>query len=122
MRANDQGERQGRASKPTRVSSRFPAARPRRRRADLGGHARRAANPTVPTGPEPALSGPPGIVELVVEHTALRPLDGAQLRSACPFCESTAFGMRPEPLGTFHCFRCGEAGDRVRFATKITGR
>ena len=51
----------------------------------------------------------------------LHPLSDHDLRGACPFCESTAFRVRPA-FGTFHCFGCGEGGDAWSFTTKIDDR
>jgi DNA primase len=60
-----------------------------------------------------------GIVARVSEHTTLRTFSDTLLQGVCPFCGSAAFRVRPEPLGTFHCLRCGEGGNSTMFLAKI---
>jgi DNA primase len=69
--------------------------------------------------PEPV--SPEDIVELVGQHTTLRPNEQGQLRGSCPFCGSRAFVVRPKH-GTFHCFGCGDGGDARMFTIKIQHR
>ena len=64
---------------------------------------------------------PQQIVELVSRYTVLRPLGETQLQGSCPFCDSTAFRVRPT-FGTFHCSRCGEGGDATMFTARIEDR
>ena len=52
------------------------------------------------------------IADLVGHYTALSPDAPGHLRGTCPFCDSTAFIVRPvRPVrpdySTFHCYRCG---------------
>jgi hypothetical protein len=63
------------------------------------------------------------IVALVSQYTTLWSAGSGRLRGNCPFCGSTAFGVRPAPgTGVFFCFRCGEGGDSVVFTAKIEGK
>lgn len=74
--------------------------------------------PVASTTPEPEPASPAGIAALVAQFTELCPSGTDQLRGTCPFCQSTAFLVRPGH-GTFHCLRCGEGGDARTFAAKI---
>ncbi|MCK2245207.1 CHC2 zinc finger domain-containing protein [Crossiella sp. S99.2] len=68
--------------------------------------------------PAPEPPGSQGIADLIEQHTTLRPTVHGQLQGDCPFCNSTAFVVRPAH-GTYHCFGCGDGGDSRAFATKV---
>ena len=54
------------------------------------------------------------IAELAGHYTTLSPDASGHRRGACPFCDSTAFVVRPD-YGTFHCYRCGLGGGTAEF-------
>jgi DNA primase len=58
------------------------------------------------------------IAEMTSQYTVLHPHGNGHLRGTCPFCNSTAFIVRPT-YGTFHCYRCGLGGDATEFLHRV---